>query len=65
MTRTSCLGTANALFKYLFDKKVTPFVLLLSFCWTDCQKSTVLDYFWDISRDWERLQGSTTLHGRL
>ena len=25
----------------------------------------LLDYFWDISRDWERLQGTTTLHGRL
>jgi len=25
----------------------------------------LLDYFWDISRDWERLQRTTTLHGRL
>jgi len=26
---------------------------------------TLLDYFWDVSRDWERLQRATTLHGRL
>jgi len=25
----------------------------------------LLDYLWDISRDWERLQGTTTLNGRL
>jgi len=25
----------------------------------------LLDYFWDISRGWERLQRTTTLHGRL
>jgi len=25
----------------------------------------LLDYFWDISRDWERLQRKTTLHGIL
>jgi len=25
----------------------------------------LLDYFLAISRDWERLQGTTTLHGRL
>jgi len=29
------------------------------------KKQQLLDYFWDISRDWERLQGTTTLHGRL
>jgi len=25
----------------------------------------LLDYFWDISKDWEILQRATTLHGRL
>jgi len=25
----------------------------------------LLDYFWDINRDWKRLQRTTTLHGRL
>jgi len=30
-----------------------------------CNSQPLLDYFWDISRDWERLQRTTTLHGRL
>jgi len=25
----------------------------------------LMDYFWDVSRDWEILQRTTTLHGRL
>ena len=34
-------------------------------CWTVCQQSTVIELLWDISTDWERLQGMTTLHGKL
>jgi len=45
-------------FKYLFEKKGDPFDLLSSFCWLSAKTSTVLDNFWDISRDWERLQSN-------
>jgi len=29
------------------------------------KKQPLLDYFWDINRDWERLQRTTTVRERL
>jgi len=48
-----------------FEKKGNPIDLFPSFCWTACKSQPLLDYFWGISRDWEKLQWATTLHGRL
>jgi len=53
------------IFNIYFERKRRFFNFLPSFCWTSCQNQPVLDYFWDICRDWERPQGTTTLHGRL
>jgi len=63
MTRTSCLGT-NTYLKYFIEKKGIFFssVILLNFL---PKNQLLLDYFWDISRDWERLQRTTTRYGRL
>jgi len=52
-------------FLYLFEKKGDPFHFLPSFYWTACQNLYMINRYWDISRDWERLQRTTTLHGRL
>jgi len=45
---------------YLFEKKGDPFDYRQSFCWTSCHHQPLLDYLWDISGDWERLQGTKT-----
>jgi len=58
--RTSCLGTAKCIiFNIYLGRKE---IILICFRLFD---QPLLDYFWDISRDWERLQRTTTLHGRL
>jgi len=50
MTRTSCLGTVK-----------TFLIFFRHFVELPAKKNqSLLDYFWDISRDWERLQRSTT-----
>ena len=40
-------------------------ILLIFFRHFVAMNQPLLDYFWDISRDWERLQGTTTLRERL
>jgi len=50
VTRTSCLATAKCIFKYIFE------ILLIIFCYfveIPAKHQSLLDYFWDISRDWE------------
>ena len=60
MTRTSCLGTAKCI---IFNIYFPSFLLnALPKSWHD---QPLLDYFWDISIDWERMNNTTTLRGRL
>ena len=41
----------------LFEKKCGSFDFLPSFCWTlPAKNQPLLDYFWNISIDWKRLQ---------
>jgi len=67
MTRTSCLGTANCIIFdiYFRRKEMLFFVISLNALSKSLHDQPLLDYLWDIGRDWERLQGTTTLHGRL
>ena len=68
MTRTLCLGTAKCvIFNIIWEEILL--IFFRHFVERALSKSlhdqSFLDYFWDISRDWERLQRTTTLHGRL
>jgi len=57
MTRTSCLGTAKCIIFnfYLRRKEILSisFVILLNALPKYLHDQPLLDYFWDISRDWE------------
>jgi len=69
MTRTSCLGAAKCSSFNIYLEERRSFwissVILLNALPKSLHDQPLLDYFWDISRDWERLQATTTLHGRL
>ena len=64
MTRTSCLGTAKCIIFniYLRRKEILFFVISLDALSQSVHDQPLLDYLWDISRDWERLHGTTTLN---
>ena len=66
ITTTSCLGTAKCTLEiFIWEERRSfwfPSDILLN-CLQNNQP--LLDYFWDISRDCERLQGTTPLNGRL
>ena len=69
MTRTSCLGTVKCSMCYIYLRRKENIlifsVILLNTLSKSLHDQHLLDYFWDIGRDWERLQGTTTLHERL
>jgi len=68
MTRIWCLGTAKCIIFniYLRSKETFEFSFfnLLKFLPKINRYKTIFETFM-ISRDWEGLEGTTTLHGRL
>ena len=66
MTRTIVFMDCQMhFFKYIFERKGNTFDYLPSFVELPAKNQPLLDYLWDISRYWDRLQGTTTLYGRL
>ena len=66
MTRTIVFMDCQMHFlKYIFERKGNTFDYLPSFVELPAKNQPLLDYLWDISRYWDRLQGTTTLYGRL
>jgi len=66
MTSSWCLRTVKCIFLNIYLKRKEIFFYFLTlFCWTSVKDQPLLDCFWDIIRDWERLQRTTTLPGIL
>ena len=66
MTRTSCLGTPKyIMFNIYLRRNELLLFFFRQFVELPAKNQPLLDYCWDISREWERLQGTTTLHERL
>jgi len=66
MTRTSCLGTDKSIISDIsLRKKGILLIFFRQFVELPAKNQPLMDYFWDVSRDWEILQRTTTLHGRL
>ena len=66
VTKISCLGTVKCIILNINLRRQEHLLAFFrQLVELPAKNQPFLDYFWDISRDWERLQRTTTLHGRL